>query len=394
VRIVPRLAATTVLAGSVWAVPGPAAADQVLCSDLDSEVVVHTDGDNRPYADMRVADAQLGGTGRGVTVAVIDSGVASHRWLPDVSSHRVAGSPEALDLPTMVAGLIAGRMGPGRRTPLGLAPAARILDVKVYDGPDAGPPPSAASVAEGIRAAVSSGADVIEVSTATEDADGLRAAVRLALAADVVVVAAIGERPQDGQPGYEEWGSPEPGENVQTFPAAYPGVLGVSIGSADGVDQSGAFPRSDAIDVVAPVTGAVTTTRNGSTCVVDAPTTAMAAGEVAGLAAILRDRYERYTNRQIAALIMATASQTTAQRSLVDGFGTIQPYDAMNRQLRIRPNGTVVQAHQQVDRAPRVRPPDAGDDPFRDLRSSLMWWGVLAGGGLLLALLGRPLIRR
>ena len=151
---------------------------------------------------------------------------------------------------------------------------------------------------------------------------------------------------------------------------------------------------SDAIDVVAPIAETVSTTKNGSTCVVDVGTTAFAAGEVSGLAALLVAKHPNYNPAQIAAVIMETASGTTADRSPVDGAGVIQPNEAMTRQLRIDRDGTVIHAHQQVDLPPAVPPSGPDENPFPGMRRSLLWWGVLAGGGLLLALLVRPLLRR
>ena len=115
------------------------------------------------------------------------------------------------------------------------------------------------------------GAKVIDVSPASfAGSDALRASVARAIRKQVVVVAAIGERPQEeGQPGFREYGAYEPDENVLTFPAAYPGVLGVGVGTAEGSFDSDIDVASDAIDVVAPVSEAVSTTKNGSTCVID-----------------------------------------------------------------------------------------------------------------------------
>ncbi len=209
------------------------------------------------------------------------------------------------------------------------------------------------------------------------------------------MVAAIGERPgKRASQVSDEYGAYEPDENVLTYPAAYPGVLGVGIGTAEGSFDSKADVASDAIDVVAPVAETVSTTQNGSTCVIDVVTTSLAAGEVSGLAALLMEKYPDYNPAQIAAVIMETANGTTAARSPVDGAGVIQANEAMTRQLRINLNGTVVQAHQQLDQTPPVPPAGPDDDPFPGIRRSLTWWGVVAGGGLLLALLIRPLLRR
>ena len=312
----------------------------------------------------------------------------------------VAGAEETQDFPTLVAGLIAGVDGPGRREPMGIAPAAGIVSVKVYDGADAAADAQVLTpdnLARGIDEAVTAGAHVIHVSPASySGSQALRKAVADAIAADVVMVAAIGERPQaEGQPGFEDFGSYDPDENVRTYPAAYPGVLGVGVGTADGAVDSGLDVSSAAIDVVAPIAGLVSTTKNGSRCVVDGgSTTAFAAAVVSGLAALLVAEHPNYNPAQVAAVIMETASGTTADRSPVDGAGEIQANEAMTRQLRIDREGNLIQAHQQADRTAAVPPPRPDDDPYPGIRRSLMWWGVLAGGGLLFALLVRPLLSR
>ena len=377
-----------------------------MCSELEQEEVRQTDDANQPFADLEIPAAQADNTGDGIKVGLIDSGVfptlGSSRWLPRLTSRHIAGAldPDAPDdFPALVAGLIGGSAGEGRTQPLGVAPDAEIVSVKVYDGPfagDDGEALTADNLARGIDEAVSAGARIIDVSPASFAGSGaLRASVKRAIRKQVLVVAAIGERPeQEGQPGFREYGAYEPDENVLTYPAAYPGVLGVGIGTAEGSFASNVDVASDAIDVVAPVTEAVSTTQNGSTCVIDAPTTSLAAGEVSGLAALLMDKYPDYSPAQIAAVIMETANGTMAARSPVDGAGVIQANEAMTRQLKIEPDGTVVQAHQQLDQTPPVPPAGPDDDPFPGIRRSLTWWGVVAGGGLLLALLVRPLLRR
>ena len=393
-----RFACAAFVAGSVLSVPGPAFADRVVCTELDPERVQQTDEPNRAFAEMQVPAAQSESTGEGVTVAVIDSGVAVNQWLPDVTSTQIAGNAEAQDLPTLVAGLIGGRSGPGRVEPLGIAPGVRIVSVKVYDGADAGEDGQTLTpdnIARGIEEAVNEGANVVHVSPASfAGSDALRASVARAIRSGVVVVAAIGERPLEDQPGFDEYGTYTEGENVRTFPAAYPGVLGVGVGNADGAFKGEADVSSDAIDVVAPIAETVSTTTNGSTCVVDVGTTAFAAGEVSGLAALLVAKYPKYNPAQIAAVIMETASGTTADLSPIDGAGRIQPNEAMTRQLRINREGTIIRAQQQMDQPPAVAPSGPDENPFPGMRRSLTWWGVLAGGGLLLALLIRPLLRR
>jgi len=231
---------------------------------------------------------------------------------------------------------------------------------------------------------------VIAVDVATDNSAELRSAVAAAVK-HAVVVASIGTlEPDEG----DETEAPD--TDVVTYPAAYPGVLGVSVAPSSGSDLSASVPTSEFIDAVAPVAGAVTTVKNGSSCLLDEQyqLPSLATAEVAGLAALLRDRYGSDNPAQILARITETATHASGDHSPVDGFGTIQPDEAMTRKLKISENGKVIQAHPQLDRPAAVPPPDPEDDPFFGMRSSMRWWGVLAGGGLLLALILRPLLRR
>jgi thermitase len=108
-----------------------------------------------------------GATGATALVAVVDSGVDGAH--PDLAGRVVAG-PDLVDGDgrpddptghgTHIAGIIAAAAGNGIGG-AGIAPAARILAVRVLGTDDSG---SAANVAAGIDAAVDAGADVINVS--------------------------------------------------------------------------------------------------------------------------------------------------------------------------------------------------------------------------------------
>jgi subtilisin family serine protease len=139
-----------------------------------------------------------GATAAGALVAVVDSGVdAAH---PDLAGRVVTG-PDLVDGDdrpddptghgTHIAGIIAAAAGNGIGG-AGIAPAARILAVRVLDNDDSG---SAANVAAGIDAAVDAGADVINVSlnwsqASPELAPVTAAMLRAADAGALLVVAA------------------------------------------------------------------------------------------------------------------------------------------------------------------------------------------------------------
>lgn len=147
--------------------------------------------------------------GRGVTIAVLDTGVAYRNWhqfhkAPDfpwthfVDPHDfVAGNAFPLDREghgTFVTGMIAESTNNGIGL-TGLAYGARIMPVRVLDAAGDG---NSATIAKGIRYAVTHGAQVINLSltfdqsvTASEIPDMI-SAVRFAHRHGVVVVAASG----------------------------------------------------------------------------------------------------------------------------------------------------------------------------------------------------------
>ncbi|MFC0004934.1 S8 family serine peptidase [Micromonospora siamensis] len=275
--------------------------------------------DQQWYLDaLRVPAAHELTRGKGVTVAVVDSGV--HAAHPDLKGQLLPGRSFYPGGPangwsdpdrekghgTAMAGIIAGRGGGGGTRELGIAPDARILPVAL------GPNSAQWDVLAGVRWAVDQGAEVVNLSLGGYGAniDATRA-VEYALSRNVVVVAATGNRSQ----GFDE---------VAT-PANVPGVLSVS-----GTDRSGGFwPGSatgpetalaaPAVGIIAPAPPGV----NGSAYGMGQGTSD-AAAIVSGAAALVRARYPKLDAANVVNRLISTArDQGAPGRDPEYGFGSL-----------------------------------------------------------------------
>jgi subtilisin len=241
--------------------------------------------------------------GEGVKIGIIDSGVDdSHPDLNVIGGHNVVsdeilGNPDAdVDFGpansnggehgTHVAGIAAARgIGNGRFR--GVAPAAAIIAYRVF--PKVSPFASNYDIAKAIDWAVRDGCQIINLSLGGAAPDELsRLAIEQAVNAGVLVVAASGnERSSVG------------------YPAAYPGVVGVSACGLKGTFPDESTERADRakpfgvpdnnwfaaaftnsgpqIDFVGPGVGIISTLPGGQYGVMSG--TSMASPAIAGFAA-------------------------------------------------------------------------------------------------------------
>ena len=176
-------------------------------------------GGRAPFGNSGLAAIGAAGNrqtwGRGVTAAVLDTGVTEHEVLGHT---RITHLDLVQDgqVPnghgTAMASLIAGNDASNG----GVAPAARLLDVRVAD---VNGQSTTALVAEGIMQAVDAGAQLINISLgSTGDSPVLRRAVEYALERGVVIVAAAGNEQQA----------------ALAYPAGYEGVISVAAVDANG----------------------------------------------------------------------------------------------------------------------------------------------------------------
>lgn len=413
------------LASPLLLLPGPAHADiddDIACIELETsgtEDRYRTDAVNLPLATLGVARAHEQLTGRGlpgagVKVAVIDSGVdASSPLLDVVRAPSFANRSELLNYHgTAVAGLIAGKPRGDELT--GVAPGATIVDVRVYDDDDASQeegavPVETDRVVQGIEW-VTEHAEALDIRVATialrvSPSPELKSAVRrLHREADVVVVAASGNRPtEDTDPLMATYGVLQPGEDVAgvIYPAGYAAdvvAVNATIGGhpdeVAGGDARTFVLQSSATDVAAPTYNAVSLGMNGSTCLLRDVATSWAAAEVSGVVALLRARYPEESADQIVARLTATAGGSTEDRNVLVGAGVVQPLEALTRPLTPTGSG-------DLDRVPVEEssiPPATASQPEADLlagaRENAVWFGLLGGAAVVLALLLRPILAR
>src|SRR5256885_4907146 len=327
-----------------------------------------------PWPQARYDLHRLAGIadGGGVTVAVVDSGVdATHPQLAgavargeDFLTPGGTGQRDCVGRGSAVASIVAAAPRPGVEF-AGVAPGARVLPFRVterevVDGRAQGREGSPESLAKAIRDAADQ-AQVINLSLTQETDDPqLRAAVGYAVSRDVVVVAAVGNAHQDN------------GADPPSYPAAYPGVLGVGAVDENGVrvpqSQVGPYVRLDAPggNVIAAARGQELATYSG---------TSFAAPFVSATAALIRQHHPGIHADQVIARILATTDPAPGGRpSAGYGYGVLNPYRAVNEQLT--PASSTAPVPVPPAGAARVPAAPAGN------RTTAL---VLAAGALLLA---------
>ncbi len=299
--------------------------------DIAHEVSI--DVSNDTYRSRQWALTRMGAetawktsTGRGVVVAVIDTGVKAVHV--DLTGRVLAGrdfvapgtsASDANGHGTHVAGIIAA-IANNRRGIAGLAPNTRILPVRVLDKTGVG---DTANVAKGIVWAVDRGAKVINLSLSSTSPDtATRAAVAYAIAKNVVVVAAAGNS------GCGLLGSPT------AYPAAYDGVLGVGAITSGGAVASFSSCGSW-VDVVAPGSGILSTVPTSPVlgslgCPANYCTlsgTSMAAPHAAAAAALeIAKLGSAARQATVRSLIESTADDIVwSGRDAYSGYGVINP---------------------------------------------------------------------
>jgi hypothetical protein len=281
---------------------------------------------------------------------------------------------------------------------MGIAPAAKILSVRVI--PDKGDPGYRAyndepeqtiqdELAEGIMTAVKDHAQVISMSIGYSAPSGVvRNAITYAYQHGTVLVASSGNSGGNDT----RHGNGSPGLAPVSFPAEYPGVLGVGAVTIAGTQAS--FSSGNlSVRVAAPGKGVPAQGRNGSYYTVDG--TSPACALVAGVAALIKSRYPKISPALVTEALTATAQQTPAGSYDVNtGFGIVDAGAALAKAGQLtkeRPAASQVPlaAHFGGGTAAVPAPPVAArGDGQRDL------FIVLALVSLAVGLVGLAVVRK
>jgi subtilisin family serine protease len=255
-----------------------------------------------------IPDAHKHTKGAGITVAVLDTGCASHidlnaNLLPGINCSDAHDVTDKAGHGTHVAGVIAAlENGVGV---IGVAPEAKILPIKVLD--DSGRS-GFTQIEKGIRAAIAAKVDIINMSLGAPNTapDSFYAAIKDAHNAGIIMVAAAGN-----DSGAVNW------------PARYEEVIAVSA-----IDNQGNLANfsshGDQIDFGAPGVNIYSTYLNNQYAVLNG--TSQAAPFISGVCALLLAWTRKNPNlkqiKNTEDMLIALGKFTDSNGRLTDGkFG-------------------------------------------------------------------------
>ncbi|MFE1175065.1 S8 family serine peptidase [Streptomyces sp. NPDC058773] len=321
-------------------------------------------------------------TGKGITVAVLDSGF--RKTHQDLTGQFTGGAnfantgagdgsgdlgphEDIRDHGTAMASIIAGH-GHGSQDAdgvKGLAPDAKIMPIPQYK-----------NGAAATRYAVDHGADVINMSytESTPSADTCPA-IHYAVEKGVVVVAGVGN---DGLP-------------KKKYPAACPGAIGV--GSVDEYGEADDDNNStSAVDLLAPGVKIPVAMGKSDSDYRTADGSSAATAYVSAAAALLKQKYPDLTPGQIANRLVKTAGLPQSEKDkhlkLPDthyGYGYIQPGPALRRTIAAGPAAGPLPMPQGKAPQKPVRPgADKGYDPDPPMggKQAIMLYGGIGLGAI------------
>ncbi|MGW7435803.1 type VII secretion-associated serine protease mycosin [Streptomyces sp. NPDC054849] len=265
-------------------------------------------------------------TGKGITVAVIDTGV---NRIPELEGQVVPGAVFPVgDAPgdkdndyeghgTSISAIIAASgKHPSGDGAFGLAPGVKILPIRVPDMLEGASTPS---IVAAIRYAADSDAKVINISLATggkpEDDRDRAEAVKYALSKGKLLFAGVGNNGNS--------------TNRLLYPAGTPGVVGVGAVDSTG-EPTKESQHGPQVDLAAPGMNIVTACK-GKTGLCTAHGTSDATALASASAALLWSAHPDWTNNQVLRVLLNTAGKPTdgSQRNDYIGYGIARPRVAL-----------------------------------------------------------------
>jgi type VII secretion-associated serine protease mycosin len=315
---------------------------------------------------LKVGEAQRISTGKGVIVAVVDSGVSDH---PDLTGSVLNGTDfiekgsngrtDRSGHGTGMAGLIAAHGNNGNGA-LGIAPDAKILPVRVLNNK----PQKNTQIGPAIEYAISRGAKVINLSVGGGIDPATLNAVKAAAEADVVLIASAGNKPTD--------------QGV-TAPAFIDSV--VAVGAVDKYGKKTTMSVSGpALDLTAPGEDIRSVTRNGGYSSTSG--TSDAAAIVSGAAALIRSKYPNMSATEVVERLESTATDAGAPGVDSDyGHGIIDIVAALSTGA-----GATASSAGTTFTAPATSTPTSAAAPEAESASSNT--PLIAGGVAVVVLLG------
>lgn len=391
-------------------------------TELRAECAAPTTFPNSNFADkpwpnnyLRLAEAQKFATGRGITVAVIDTGVMGSPRVPaepggDFVDAGGNGMNDCDAHGTLTASIIGGRPSPTDGF-IGVAPDVRILSLRqtsaawqpVGSRQDPNDPNttktagSLRSLARAVVHAANLGAQVINISEAAcykvtrrINETSLGAAVNYAVnVKKAVIVVAAGNTGQDctqnPPPDPAVPADPRGWDEVQTIvsPAWYSPLV-LTVGGIGENGQPSDFSMSGPwVGAAAPAANIIAlgydgnpvNALNGDDGPVPIGGTSFAAAYVSGLAAMVRQRFPDLTPAQVINRITATSRHPGGGVDNYVGAGVIDPVAALTWDLPAGPETAPFRV-KQLPPPVYVPPPDRGP----------ITWVVITGVGLALVL--------
>lgn len=278
----------------IIAVTGGATTD----SEINNEEV--------PWGNVAIGSHMLdkqNNKGKGIKVAVLDTGVSNH---PDLritgGINIVNGSSNYVDdngHGTHVAGTIAALEN--NQGIVGIAPNVELYSVKVLGSDGTG---TYTQVIEGIQWAIDHKMDIISMSfTGGEDSEAFHRAIKEAEASGIMMVAAAGNKGL--------------GKDNVMYPASYPEVISVGATTKSN-DRANLSSTGENLDIVAPGVDIRSTTKNGSYGNMSG--TSMAVPHVVGAAAVIWSENKTANGSDIRELMMKNATSIEPKQEYGNGL--------------------------------------------------------------------------